>query len=188
MAKQHTLTFEHIPPFPEERDRDEPFAAHVIVETPAWTRHKFALNHEYGVIAATATLRPQLRWPCDFGFVPQTKEDDGDPIDVALLIDEPTFPSCLVFARIIGTIGMVKDDVHNDRLVAVMLPQKSSLVSTDKVRELSDLPEGLVAGLETFLRTYPHDGTAKVELTGRRSAAEAHEHIRASHKRWKKGQ
>ncbi len=185
MNSVNTLSFEHIPPFPEELDAAEPLVAHVIVETPAGSRSKYAYDHRYGIIAATATFRPQLRWPCDFGFVPQTQEDDGDPIDVALFLDEPAFPACLVRARIIGVLGMVKDGVHNDRLVGVMAPERSTLVSTSDIRELSGLPEGVMAGLETFLCTYPSDGKSRVELTGWRSAASAHEQIRKSHERWR---
>src|SRR5918999_1225792 len=78
------MDFHRIPPFYAD-DPDEPFAIHVIVETPRGSGHKFAYNEKYGVLELSRILRSGMVWPCDFGFVPQTLGADGDPLDVALL-------------------------------------------------------------------------------------------------------
>ena len=93
------LNFDHIPPF--HSDPKEPHGIHMIVETPRGTRNKFAYKEEFGVIELRRTLRGGMVWPCDFGFIPGTLAEDGDAIDVALLIDEPCFPGCLVRARVL---------------------------------------------------------------------------------------
>ncbi len=64
----------------------------VIIETPAGCRNKFSFDEEQGIFAHKKTLPAGMSFPYNFGFLPQTKADDGDPIDVLLLMDEPAFP------------------------------------------------------------------------------------------------
>ena len=64
----------------------------VIIETPAKSRNKFAFDPEQGIFALKKTLPAGMVFPYDFGFVPRTKAGDGDPLDVLLLMDEPTYP------------------------------------------------------------------------------------------------
>ena len=110
------IDFNHIPPFYTD-DENEPRGVNVIIETPKGSGHKYAWKETYGVIELRRILRGGMVWPCDFGFIPQTHADDGDAIDVALLIDEPCFPGCLVRARVLGSIGLIKNDDENDRLL-----------------------------------------------------------------------
>src|SRR5437868_5402088 len=100
-----------IPPFfaPTSKLPNDPFGIHMVVETPRGSRHKYALNEELGLIEYSRTMKAGMVWPCDFGFIPQTIGGDGDALDVALLIDEGTFPGCLVQARLVGMIGFVKN-------------------------------------------------------------------------------
>jgi inorganic pyrophosphatase len=95
----------------------------VIIETPAGSRNKFAFDPDQGIFALKKVLPAGMVFPYDFGFLPQTKAPDGDPIDVLLLMDEPAFPGCAVKARLVGVIEGEqldgKDRIRNDRLVAV---------------------------------------------------------------------
>lgn len=77
---------------------------HVVIETPKGSRNKYAFDHKRRVISLRKTLPAGMQFPYDFGFVPSTKADDGDPIDVLLLMDEPAFCGCVVEARLIGVI------------------------------------------------------------------------------------
>src|SRR5690606_15850861 len=79
------VNFNHIPPFYTD-DADEPYGVNVIVETPKGSGHKYAWKETYGIIELRRILRGGMVWPCDFGFIPQTHAEDGDAIDVALLI------------------------------------------------------------------------------------------------------
>jgi len=76
----------------------------VIVETPKGSRNKFAFDPDQGIFALKKVLPAGMVFPYDFGFLPQTIADDGDPIDVLLLMDEPAFPGCAVRAVLIGVI------------------------------------------------------------------------------------
>ena len=81
-----------IPAFvPDEKD-----LAFAVIETPAQTRHKYAFEPKYGIMLLKMTLAEGLAWPYDYGFIPQTLGDDGDPVDVLVLNDAPTFSGCLL--------------------------------------------------------------------------------------------
>src|SRR3984885_13505096 len=76
----------------------------VIVETPAGSRNKFGFAVEQGIFAPKVALPAGGASPHAFGFLPQTLAPDGDPLDVLLLMDDPTFTGCAVRARLIGVI------------------------------------------------------------------------------------
>lgn len=76
----------------------------VIVETPKGSRNKFAYDPELRIFALKKVLPAGMTFPYEFGFIPQTKAGDGDPIDVLLLMDEPAYPGIAVQARLIGVI------------------------------------------------------------------------------------
>src|SRR5580700_9561806 len=95
----------------------------VIVETPKGSRNKFSFDTKQEIFALKKVLPAGMVFPYDFGFLPRTLADDGDPIDVLVLMDEPAFPGCALMARLIGVIEGEQTDkqqtVRNDRLVAV---------------------------------------------------------------------
>src|SRR3984885_2053839 len=95
----------------------------VVIETPKGSRNKFALNADEHVFELKKVLPAGMEFPYDFGFVPSTLADDGDPVDVLVLMDEPAFPGCVLKCRLIGVIegeqGKKKDVERNDRIIAV---------------------------------------------------------------------
>src|SRR5687767_2473398 len=76
----------------------------VIVETPKGSRNKFKFDEESGCFILGSVLPAGYTFPFDFGYVPGTLAEDGDPVDVLLLMDQPAFPGCLVRARLIGVL------------------------------------------------------------------------------------
>ncbi len=76
----------------------------VIIETPKGSRNKFKYDEEFGLFRLSGLLPVGAVFPFDFGFVPSTAGEDGDPLDVLLLMDEPAFAGCLVTSRLIGVI------------------------------------------------------------------------------------
>lgn len=178
------LDFDHIPPF-YTKDKNEPRGINAIIETPRGSRNKFAYKRQYGVIELRRILRGGMSWPCDFGFVPQTLADDGDAIDVALLIDEPCFPGCLVRARVLGSIGLIKNDDENDRILACPISLPGSASTWDEVRELDDISPRLVEELQGFLKDYQTFEGNKIELTGIKGAEAAMESVRKAASKWR---
>lgn len=138
----------------------------VIVETPRGCRNKFAFDPKQKIFVLKKVLPAGMSFPYDFGFLPKTKADDGDAIDVLLLMDEPAFTGCLVKARIIGVIEGEqidgKEKVRNDRLVAVAEMSHEY----GHLKKLSDLPQQLLKELEEFFVNYHRLEGKKYRLLG----------------------
>jgi inorganic pyrophosphatase len=145
----------------------------VIVETPRGSRNKFAFDPEQKIYALKKVLPAGMSFPYDFGFLPKTKADDGDAIDVLLLMDEPAFTGCLVKARLIGVIEGEqvdgKERIRNDRLVAVaeMSHEYSHLT------KLNELPKQLLKELEEFFVNYHRLEGKQYQLLGCKGKAAA---------------
>ena len=76
----------------------------VVIETPKGSRNKFAFDPKQHVFELKKVLPAGMMFPYDFGFVPSTEADDGDPVDVLVLMDEPAFPGCVLTCRAVGVI------------------------------------------------------------------------------------
>ena len=129
---------------------------HVVVETPRGSRNKYAFDHDRRILLLRKILPAGLMFPFDFGFVPSTCADDGDPLDVLLLMEEPAFPGCVVEARAIGVLEGEDHPVsggtdRNDRILAVAT--RSHIYA--EIKEISELPEQLIESLKQFFETYP---------------------------------
>src|SRR5882762_221561 len=96
----------------------------VIVDTPKGCRNKYKYDEKHDLWRLSKVLPLGASFPFDFGFIPSTRGEDGDPLDVLLITDEPAFPGCVVAARLIGVFEaeQIEDhkNVRNDRLVAVL--------------------------------------------------------------------
>src|SRR6202000_815799 len=116
----------------------------VIIETPKASRNKYGYDPDQGIFALSKVLPEGMVFPHDFGFLPQTRAGDGDPIDVLLLVDVPAFPGCLVPSRLIGVIEGEQLDgkkkVRNDRLVAVAQLSRTY----QDLKRVKDLPDRFV--------------------------------------------
>lgn len=126
----------------------------VVIETPKGSRNKFAFNPNEHVFELKKVLPAGMTFPYDFGFVPSTKADDGDPVDVLVLMDEPAFPGCVLQCRPIGLIegeqGNPKNKERNDRIVAIQCDAHS----WSDVRTIADLGKQFTRELEEFFVDY----------------------------------
>jgi inorganic pyrophosphatase len=136
----------------------KPFAAdkklRVVVETPKGSRNKFAFDVDERIFELKKVLPAGMAFPYDFGFVPSTKADDGDPVDLLVLMDEPAFPGCILSCRPIGVIqgeqGDQKKKVRNDRIVAV----EQDAHSWSEIKTVDDLGKEFCRELEDFFVNY----------------------------------
>jgi inorganic pyrophosphatase len=153
------------------RKKDE--LLQVIIETPQGSRNKFSFDSEQEIFALKKVLPAGMVFPYDFGFLPKTIADDGDPIDVLLLMDEPAFPGVLVRSRLIGVIEGEQIDgkkrVRNDRLVAIA--DANHMYAN--VRKLNDLPKQFLHELEDFFVNYHKLEGKEYKLLGCKGIAEA---------------
>jgi inorganic pyrophosphatase len=94
----------------EPYDPDDKDILHVVIETPKGCRNKYAFDPEHEIFALKKVLPAGMAFPYDFGFIPSTEGEDGDPLDVLVLMDEPAFAGCLLKCRIIGVIKGEQSD------------------------------------------------------------------------------
>src|SRR5262245_29594058 len=113
----------------------------VIVETPKGSHTKFKYDEEHGLFMFDKTLPIGQTFPFDFGFLPSTRGDDGDPLDVLVLTDEPTFVGCLIHGKLLGVIEAEQTEngktERNDRLIAVPIEAKSGKPSAGTRKRLT---------------------------------------------------
>lgn len=146
----------------------------VVVETPRGSCQKFKYDEENDVFKLSHVLPVGLEFPFEFGFIPETLGEDGDPLDVIVVMDGPTFAGCVVESRVIGVIEANQTEgertFRNDRLVAV--PKDSARHSS--VIELSDLGERTVKEIEQFFEYYNKLRGRKFEILRRLGSKDAH--------------
>jgi inorganic pyrophosphatase len=142
------------------KDPEDDDIIQVVIETPKGSRNKYALDVEQKVFELTKVLPAGMVFPYDFGFIPSTLAEDGDPTDVLVLMDEPAFPGCLLKCRTIGVIegeqGKKNKAERNDRIVAVEQMNHSYA----HVKHIDDLGKKFVKELEEFFVHY-HELTGK---------------------------
>ena len=142
------------------RDPDDEEITQVIIETPKGSRNKYSFDPYQKVFQLKRVLPAGMAFPYDFGFVPSTLAEDGDPVDVLVLMDEPAFPGCLLKCRLIGIIEGQQIDKkgknRNDRIVAIEQANHSYAF----VQHIDDLGKKFVKELEVFFVNY-HELSAK---------------------------
>jgi inorganic pyrophosphatase len=153
----------------------------VIVEIPAGSRNKYEYDHDRHVIRLDRRLATATTYPADYGFVPDTLALDGDPLDALVILDDPTFPGCLVRVRVVGVFFM-KDEAGPDAKLLTVLEHDPIRTETSDV---SDLPPHLLDEIGHFFTVYkalePGKETQAIGFEGRDAALEE---LRASRERF----
>lgn len=144
-----------------------------VIETPKGSRNKYAYDSEIEGFKLKRALPAGMVFPFDFGFIPSTLAEDGDPVDVLVLTDAPTFPGCIVECKVIGVIKVQQEqnqqNVRNDRIIAVQMLSREYR----GVEKLSDLEDGLVKEIIHFFASYNDLSDDKFEPLGNEGVSEA---------------
>jgi len=155
----------------------------VIVETPKGSRNKYAFDPEQGVFKLKKVLPEGMEFPQNFGFVPSTKAEDGDPEDVLILMDEPTFPGCLIECRLLGVIEGEQTEegktFRNDRLIAVC--NKSHTYSD--LDDIEHLNKNFIKELQSFFVQYHKLDDVEYECIGVKGAKPARKLLKSHMKK-----
>ena len=146
----------------------------VVIETPKGSRNKFAFNPKEHVFELKKVLPAGMAFPYDFGFVPCTEAEDGDPVDVLVLMDEPAFPGCVLTCRPIGVIqgeevGKKKKKTRNDRIIAV----EKDAHSWADIKTIGDLGKQFVRELEEFFVDYHRLSGKQYRVLARKGRTQA---------------
>ena len=171
----------------------EPFdkgSGHVnaIIDTPKGSRNKFKYDEKVGMFKLGGALPLGAVFPLDFGYIPSTKAEDGDPLDILILMDDPAFVGCLVPAKLIGVLeaNQTEDEVttRNDRLIAVAADSRNH----SHIRFLGDLNSNLIHEIERFFVSYNETKGKKFEILGRFGPDRAEALIESCLKRFRPSQ
>jgi len=148
-----------------------PDLIYVVVEIPKGSRNKYEYGKKLGVIKLDRVLYSSLYYPGDYGLIPRTHYDDGDPLDVLVMVNEPTFSGCVIEARPIGLFKMLDKGDPDDKVLAV--PARDPIFSDYK--DISDIPQH-------FLREVAHFFEVYKDLEGSRTTPVGWENVDAARK------
>jgi inorganic pyrophosphatase len=167
--------------------RDEARSVLVIIETPKGSRTKLAYDPELEAFVVKKVLPQGLSFPFDFGFIPSTRGEDGDPLDILVLMDDPVASGSIVPSRLIGVIEAEQKEqdgevARNDRLIAVA--EVCQLFAD--IKKLSDLPDTVVSQIERFFVTYNEQEGRQFTVTGRHGRKRAEANFEEGRRRHRK--
>lgn len=127
-----------------------PLIVDAVVEIPRGSRNKYEIDQATGAVWLDRVLYSSVHYPGDYGFIPGTRGQDGDPLDVLILVEEPTFPGCRIHVRLVGVLDMQDGQTHDEKLLGVPVGDPRF----EEVAELGDLPRHLLTEIEQFFKTY----------------------------------
>jgi len=134
----------------------------VTVEIPSGSRNKYEYDHVRHRFVLDRVLYSSVHYPCDYGFIDGSLADDGDPLDVLVVIAEPTFPGCVVRGRPVGVLDMADEKGHDFKILAVAHDDPR----WDATNRLEDLSPHRLLEIETFFRTYKTLENRPTEVRG----------------------
>jgi inorganic pyrophosphatase len=144
----------------------------VVIEIPKGQRNKYEVDHETGRIRLDRLLFTSTRYPSDYGFIEHTLADDGDPLDALVLLEEPTFPGCVIRCRAIGMFRMRDEKGADDKVLCVVAtdPRWAGYVDIDNVSEFELLE--IQHFFEVYKALEPGKGVEGFRWVGRVQAEE----------------
>jgi inorganic pyrophosphatase len=152
-----------------------------LVEIPKGSRNKYEYDHDLDVIKLDRFLFSSMVYPTDYGFIPDTLGQDGDPLDAMVLVSEPTFPGCVIDVKAIALFRMEDDKGIDDKVLCVPLTDPS----WNTLETLEDVPSQLRDEIAHFFSVYKDLEQKKVNVDGWYSREDALEEIEASRERCK---
>jgi len=164
---------------------DETACLMVVIETPKGSRNKLTYVPAHDALVLKRVLPQGMSFPFDLGFIPSTLGDDGDPLDVLVLLDESVPAGCIVPSRLIGVIDARQSDdagemVENARFIAV--GERCELFAD--VKRMSDLPAAVLRQIEQFFVSYNEQAGKRFEVSGSRGGTAARHLLDAGRKRF----
>lgn len=154
-----------------------------VVEIPQGSVNKYEYDKKLNVFRLDRNLHSPVHYPGDYGFVPRTLAEDGDPLDILILGDAPTFPGCVYDARPIGLFEMLDQGVRDEKVLAYATgnPRFSS------IQNYTEVQPHMLREVEHFFSIYKDLEGKRTKVLGWKDRAEAHKIIEVSYRRFKAG-
>ena len=153
----------------------------VLIEIPKGSRNKYEYDKERKMIKFDRMLFSSVHYPSDYGYIPYTLAEDGDPLDVLVLVNQPTFPGCLIDTRPIGLFKMFDEKGRDDKILCI--PVSDPL--WNHIYSLEQVPPHLLDEIEHFFSIYKDLEQKKVVVDGWRNREMAELVIEKARKRYK---
>lgn len=153
----------------------------VLVEIPMGSRNKYEMDHELGRIRLDRALFTATQYPADYGYVPRTLAEDGEPLDALVLVEQPTFPGCYIRARPVAVFWMTDEQGPDAKLLCV--PSRDP--RQQPVQDLADVPPHLLREIGHFFDIYKDLEPGKsAEARGWQKRADAERVVREAVERY----
>lgn len=167
-----------LPPGP-----NPPKEVYCLVEIPRGCTNKYEYHKKFGIFILDRVLYESVFYPCEYGNVPQTSTEDGDPLDIMVLSTFPTFPGCLIIARPVGALRLLDSGRKDDKIIAV--PRDDPRF--DHIEDLENLTPHFKKEIRNFWENYAElQPGKKIEIVGWREAKAAYQLINDAIKNFKK--
>src|ERR671924_339717 len=150
-----------------------PLEVTCVIEIPANERNKYELDKDLGLFRLDRVLYSAVHYPGDYGFLPRTLGDDGDPLDCLVLMTIPVFTGCLVDARPIGLFHLVDRGAADEKVLAVPMRDPYS----EGLNDLDDVPQHYLREIEHFFQVYKDLEGTHTESRGFEGAVAARQAI-----------
>ena len=158
-----------------------PKRVNAVIEIPRDSVNKYEYDKALHVFRLDRTLFSPVHYPGDYGFIPSTLGHDGDPLDVLVLVEAPSFPGCLMEVRPIGVLQMVDQGNRDEKILAVA--QSDPFYS--QVNDASQVPQHQLREIEHFFSIYKYLEDKRTEIAGWGDAEEARNIIADGQRRFK---
>jgi inorganic pyrophosphatase len=142
--------------------RNPPEEVTAVIEIPSGSRNKYELDKETGLLKLDRVLYSAVHYPSDYGFIPQTLHEDGDPLDVLVMVKEQTFPGCMIDVRPIGVLRMLDRGEPDDKILGVPLHDPAH----EEYFDIADIPQHTLKEVEYFFSTYKDLEGKRVQVVG----------------------
>jgi inorganic pyrophosphatase len=150
-----------------------PHELNVYVEIPSGSRNKYELDKETGLLRLDRILFAAVHYPGDYGLLPRTLAEDGDPLDVLVMTTEPTFPGCLILARPVGVFLMEDEGLRDAKVLTVPVADPFQR----QIRDIADVPPHFLEEVRHFFTVYKDLEGKRVRPLGWETRAKAEELI-----------
>src|SRR5688572_132754 len=153
-----------------ECGENAPEIVNALIEIPQGSRTKYEIDKKTGLLKLDRVIYSSFHYPVNYGFIPQTLGEDGDPLDILILCSQSIQPLCLVQATVIGNMQMIDTGEKDDKIIAVA----SKDPSVNHMRDISELPKHFFNELKNYFEQYKVLESKEVRIDNFQNKEEAY--------------
>ncbi|NYB52483.1 MAG: inorganic diphosphatase [Methanobacteriaceae archaeon] len=146
-----------------------PEVVYAVIEIPKGSRNKYEYDKDLESFALDRVLYSPFHYPAEYGIIPQTLYDDGDPMDIMVIMDQPTFPGCIIESRPIGMMRMIDGGDHDDKILAVPVEDPHY----KDIQNINDISKAFLDEVAHFFKEYKTLEGKETEILGWENADKA---------------